>query len=91
MDFLLQVLAKPLRKAACDVQLLDFPLLAQLGIFQDGINGFLLRIANKAAGIDNDHVRLPVRVVANRITMLQQSSKMLRIDFVLGAAEGNDI
>ena len=85
VDFRLQVLLEPLREATRDVQFLDFALLAH------GVDGFLLRIADEAAGINNDNIRLPIGVVANRVAMFQQSGQMLRVDFVFGATEGDNI
>ncbi|MBR6263775.1 MAG: hypothetical protein IKR05_11255 [Prevotella sp.] len=91
VDFGLQVLLEPLREASRDIQLLDLALLTQLGIFQDGVDGLLLRITDEATGVDDDHIGTTFVVVTDHIAVFQQSGQMLRVDFVLGATEGDDI
>ena len=91
VDFRLQLLAETLREATCHIQLLDFSLLAQLGVLQDGIDRLFLCVADEAAGVDDDRVGLPPGVVADDVAVLQQGGQMLRIDLVFGATEGDDV
>ena len=85
MDFRLQILLESLRETSRDIQFLDFALLAQLGIFQNSIDGLLLRITDEATGVDDDHVGTAFVIMTDHITVFQQSGQMLRVDFVLGA------
>ena len=88
-DFLCQILAITLGKAADDVQLPNPPRLFALHLFEDGIHRFLLGIADEAASIDNHHVgirlvHVRLRHIARLLQLLQQH---LGIHQVLGTSQ----
>ena len=57
-DFLFDFLLITLGQAAGHHHRADGSLLLELGHFQNVVNGFLFGVFNKAAGVDNDGIRL---------------------------------
>ena len=65
----------------------------QINTFQNGVDAFLLGVADEAAGVDDDGVAvvaLPVEVDSMPLCF-QPCGEVLAVDGVLGAAEGDDV
>ena len=78
-----------LRKAAGDQDLTDDPLLLQRAHGQDIINGLALSRVDKAAGVDDNHIRA-LDAAQQLITgLLKQIHHLLRVDLVFCTAQGD--
>ena len=81
-----------LGQAAEHQQASHLPFGLAFGGLQDGIHGLLLGIADKAAGVDKEHIHRTVLPFRHKlVTVLHLVQEMLGIDGVLGAAQGYDL
>src|SRR5207253_9390039 len=87
----LQHVRVALRQAARDHQRLAAAGLFELGVLEDGVDRFLLGLADEGAGIDEDDLRL-ARLLDERVPLVEQAAEHdLAVHPVLGAAEREEV
>ena len=83
-----QLLLIALRQTAGDDDLLNLLFLLQLGELQNILDGLLLGIGDKAAGVDNHHVSIAA-VGGNLVArLLQLSQHQFGVHLIFGASQG---